>query len=172
MACINATGAAGSTAVVTITYPSALPAGTVYWKYGRTASNPTAHWYRFAGAVISGRIITLSITDNADGDDAYTTPGVIADPGGPGVPDDSSTTGIPTLSEWGMVIVSGLLALVGFHQARRRNDKSTTRHPASTSLCSFIRGQVSTQPLAHLGAQGLQAAERPYHDFKVHDKSS
>lgn len=57
------TGAEGSTAIVTITYPSALPAGTVYWKYGRTASNPTVHWYQFAGAVISGNTITLSITD-------------------------------------------------------------------------------------------------------------
>ena len=113
-------GAPGSTAIVTITYPSALPAGTVYWKYGRTANNPTAHWYQFAGAVISGKTVTLSITDNADGDDAYTTPGVIADPGGPGVPDGSAATSIPTLSEWGLMILSGLLALGAFVVMRRR----------------------------------------------------
>jgi hypothetical protein len=79
-------GGLGSTATVVITYPSALPAGTVYWKYGRTASNTTAHWYAFAGAAIAGNTITLTLTDGADGDDDLTANGVITDPGGPGVP--------------------------------------------------------------------------------------
>jgi uncharacterized repeat protein (TIGR02543 family) len=80
------TGVAGTSATVLITYPSALPAGTVYWKYGRTASNTSAHWYQFAGAAISGSTITLTLTDGADGDDDYTANSVITDPGGPGVP--------------------------------------------------------------------------------------
>jgi len=114
------TGSAGSAATVVITYPSALPAGTVYWKYGRTASNTTAHWYQFAGAAIAGNTITLTLTDGADGDDDMTANSVIADPGGPGVSVASGATGIPTLSEWGMIILSGLMALFGIWQVRRR----------------------------------------------------
>ena len=77
-------GGLGASATVVITYPSALPAGTVYWKYGRTASNTSAHWYQFAGAAISGSTITLTLTDGADGDDDMTADSVITDPGGPG----------------------------------------------------------------------------------------
>ena len=81
------TGTPGSSASITITYPTALPAGTVYWKYGSTASITTPHWYQYPNAVISAdRLsITLTLTDNADGDDAFTTNGVIVDPGGPGL---------------------------------------------------------------------------------------
>ena len=114
------TGVAGSTAAVVITYPSALPAGTVYWKYGRTASNNTAHWYPFAGAVISGSTITLTITDGVDGDDDMTANSVITDPGGPGVPGGGGGTGVPTLSEWGVLLLSSLMAMFGLWQVRRR----------------------------------------------------
>ena len=91
------TGSAGSSATVVITYPSTLPAGTVYWKYGRTASNTTAHWYQFAGAAIAGSTITLTLTDGADGDDDMTANSVITDPGGPGAP--ASTTVEPIVPE-------------------------------------------------------------------------
>ena len=116
-------GSAGTSATVAITYPSALPAGTVYWKYGRTASNTTAHWYPFAGAAIAGNTITLTLTDGADGDDDMTANGVITDPGGPGLPVASAATSIPTLSEWGMIILAGLMLLLGMcqlHRGRRR----------------------------------------------------
>ena len=113
------TGTAGSSATVDITYPAALPAGTVYWKYGRTASNNTAHWYQFAGAVISGSTVTLTLTDGADGDDDMTANSVISDPGGPGVPGGGAAA-IPTLSQWGQIILAGLMALFGVRQVRRR----------------------------------------------------
>ena len=80
------TGTAGSAATVTITYPSALPAGTVYWKYGPTASNSSPHWYQFADALIAGDTIMLTITDGGNGDDDLAANGVIVDVGGPGVP--------------------------------------------------------------------------------------
>ena len=116
-------GVAGSTATVVIAYSSALPAGTVYWKYGRTASNTTAHWYPFAGAVIAGNTITLTLTDGADGDDDMTANGVITDPGGPGLLDASAATSIPTLSEWGMLILAGLMGLFGMWRLRLLHPK-------------------------------------------------
>ena len=114
------TGTAGTAATVTIAYPTALPAGTVYWKYGRTASIPTAHWYQFPAAVVAGNTITLTLTDGADGDDDMIANSVIVDPGGPGEPGGSNTA-IPTLSEWAVIILSSLMALFGVAQVRRRN---------------------------------------------------
>jgi hypothetical protein len=61
--------------------------GTVYWKYGKTPSNRTAHWYVFNGAVFSAdmKSVTLTITDGGEGDDDLSANGVISDPGGPGI---------------------------------------------------------------------------------------
>jgi hypothetical protein len=114
------TGSAGSTATVVTTYPTALPAGTVYWKYGKTTSNPTAHWYQFAGAAIAGNTVTLTLTDGADGDDDVTANGVITDPGAPGVPSGAGGTSVPTLSEWGVILLSSLMGMFGIAQVRRR----------------------------------------------------
>jgi len=118
------TGAPNTSATVTLTYPTALPANTVYWKYGPTAGNPTAHWYVYPAdkAVISNdRLsITLTLTDNADGDDLYTTDSVIVDPGGPVVSNATDPQSIPTLSEWGLIALTGLMGLFGLRQMRRR----------------------------------------------------
>ena len=91
-------GAAGSAASITITYPTALPPATVYWKYGATPTNHASHWYPFSAAVIAGNTITLTITDGGEGDDDVTANSVIVDQGGPGVPDagGAGTAGIPT----------------------------------------------------------------------------
>jgi len=105
----------GSTLSFTITYPSALPPGAEYWKYGATAADPAAHWYLLP-ATISGNTATFSITDGGLGDDDLAANGAIVDPGGPGVPPRS----IPTLSEWSMILLSGLLALLGMVALRRR----------------------------------------------------
>ena len=109
------TGTAGSAATVTITYPNALPAGTVYWKYGKTAATPTSHWYPFAGAVISGNTITLTITDGGNGDDDLTANSVIVDPGGPG-----AAAGVPTLPEWALLFLALALGGGGYIGLRQR----------------------------------------------------
>jgi hypothetical protein len=73
----------GGTVTLNITYPSAVPAGTQYWKYGPTPGNSTPHWYTIP-ATISGNTITFSITDGGTGDDDLNaTNGVIVDQGGP-----------------------------------------------------------------------------------------
>lgn len=80
------TGTAGTSASVVLTYPQALPAGTKYYKFGKTTANPTTdHWYEFSGAAISGNTITLTLTDGALGDNDLTANSVIEDPGGPAV---------------------------------------------------------------------------------------
>ncbi|MBR0565141.1 hypothetical protein J5J83_03295 [Azoarcus sp. L1K30] len=111
------TGAAGSGATVTITYPSNLPPGTVWWKYGKTIANPVAHWYQFAGATISGNTVTLTLQDGGAGDDDLLANSVIVDPGGPGAP---LATPIPMLSDWGRILLSALMVLGGIFVLRRK----------------------------------------------------
>jgi len=111
-------GTAGFSATVVLTYPSPLPAGTVYWKYGPTLSNPTAHWYVYPGATISGSTVTLSLTDGADGDADLSANSVITDPGGPGLP-HAFQTPIPTLSEWMLMVLALLMTVITFLRMRR-----------------------------------------------------
>jgi trimeric autotransporter adhesin len=113
------TGGAGPATVV-ITYPTALPPGTVYWKYGKTSPADTPHWYQFPGATISpDRLsVTLTLSDGALGDSDGTANGVITDPGGPGVP--GGVEGIPTLSQWALMGLSLLLMALGAHAVRGR----------------------------------------------------
>ena len=106
-------GTAGTAATVTLTFPSPLPAGTVYWKYGPTLSNSTPHWYIYPGAVISGATVTLSLTDGAYGDTDLLANSVIADPGGPGVPDGAQNP-IPTLAEWAMLLLVSCMAFLAW----------------------------------------------------------
>ncbi|CAN5185272.1 hypothetical protein BH11PSE11_BH11PSE11_19530 [soil metagenome] len=116
-------GVAGSTATITITYPGPIPPNAVYWKYGPSpngydctgAACATPHWYQFP-AVMNGNTATLTITDGGVGDDDLTANGVIVDQGGPG----AAAAGIPTLSEWAMILLSALMALTAFASLRRR----------------------------------------------------
>jgi len=107
----------GSTITMTITYPGALPAGTQYWKYGPTPSNPAPHWYVLP-ATITGNSVTFTITDGQLGDDDLAANGTIVDQGGPGAP--GAATAVPTLSEWAMLLLAGLMMLAGLGAARRR----------------------------------------------------
>jgi hypothetical protein len=68
--------------------------------------------------VVSGNQISFSITDNGVGD-SNPAAGLITDPGGPGVPDGSAANAIPTLSEWGLIILAGLMALFAMGQLSR-----------------------------------------------------
>ena len=92
----------GGTVTITLTYPNNLPPGTKYWKY---IDGTWVDWTGFT--TISGNTIALTLTDGAYGD-TNPNPGVISDPSGPAY---DSNQAIPTLSEWGIIILSGLLAL-------------------------------------------------------------
>jgi hypothetical protein len=109
----------GGTVTLNITYPSAVPAGTQYWKYGPTPGNAAAHWYTIP-ATILGNMMTFSLTDGDTGDDDTTVNGVIVDAGGPGVQAAQATpTAIPTLSEWCVILLAGMLGVFGVVRVRR-----------------------------------------------------
>jgi len=125
-------GAPGTAATITITYPAALPAGAVYWKYGPSPDGynctggacAAAHWYQMppGQAVFAGNTVTLTITDGGVGDDDLAANGIIVDQGGPGVPGaPGGTASIPTLSEWGIILLAGLMGLFGMGAMRRRS---------------------------------------------------
>ncbi|XAH23164.1 choice-of-anchor U domain-containing protein [Xylophilus sp. GW821-FHT01B05] len=100
---------AGSSVMLTLSYPQPLPAGAQYWKFGPTAANATAHWFVLPGATINGNTVTFSITDNGDGD-SDPAPGSITDPGGVGVLAVAAggVTAIPVDAPW----MLGLLTLL------------------------------------------------------------
>jgi len=78
----TATGC-GSALTLTITYPAPLPAGTAYYKFGPTSSQPPPHWYALP-ATVSGNTLSVNIADGGAGDDDLAVNGTISDPGGAG----------------------------------------------------------------------------------------
>ena len=90
---------------ITITYPQALPANTRYLKLINDA------WVDWTNLVsVSGNTVTYSVVDGGTGD-SNSAVGLITDPFGP-VIDDASP--IPTLSEWAMILMVGLMGIFGF----------------------------------------------------------
>ena len=78
-----------------------------------------ASWFPHGSVV--GDSVTFNVTDNGVGDND-TQLGAIADPFGPMllavVP--AGVASIPTLSQWGMIVLSLLAAMVGMGSLRRR----------------------------------------------------
>ncbi len=111
----------GNTLRFTITYPTAVPANAKYYKYGpEFGGSQTPHWYALPNVAISGNQISFDITDNGVGD-SNSVLGIITDPGALAIPADlAGVASVPTLSEWGVILLSSLMALFGIAQARRR----------------------------------------------------
>jgi hypothetical protein len=85
----NITGIApGSTVTVTITLPSAIPAGAQYWKY------QNGLWIdctSLLGDDDGDNVLTLTLTDGGLGDGDGIANGTIVDPGGPATPVGAAT---------------------------------------------------------------------------------
>lgn len=109
----------GGTVTVTLTYPQALPANAKFYKYGPPAVGQPNQWYEHP-ATIADNTVTYSVTDGAMGD-SNGAPGVIADPAGAAVPGAATATAIPTLSEWAMALLAGLMGWVAVVSQRRRH---------------------------------------------------
>lgn len=103
-------GTLGTPATVTIQYTTAVPAGAVYMKYGKSpdgygctgAACAQDHWYPMPAdqAVFAQdrMSVTLTIQDGGVGDNDLTADGVIVDPGAPVVFDELASTPTPTLT--------------------------------------------------------------------------
>lgn len=113
---------AGGTVTITLTYPSALPAGAQFYKYGPATAGAAPTWYVHP-ATIAGNTITYTVTDGGVGD-SHPAAGVITDPGGPGVPGGggAGVTGVPTLSQWAMLLLAGLIAWLGLGRVRKQTE--------------------------------------------------
>ncbi len=101
----------GGTVTITLRYPQPLPEGTQYWK------NIGGTWFDWTNKVtITGNTVVLTITDGGEGD-TNPNPGEISDPSGPGL----NPTPIPTLSQWALLLLGGLLAAFGWQHRQRRS---------------------------------------------------
>lgn len=96
-----------SQVTVTVTYSQALPSGAVFYKEQNGI-------YATYTATLGSNSVTFTLTDNGTGDGNITL-GTISDPSGIGV-----ITAIPTLSEWGLILLSALIALLAFGVRRNR----------------------------------------------------
>jgi hypothetical protein len=110
----------GFSMVLTLTFDSALPPGTSYWKYGPTSDNASWHWYIMPGTV-NGNVVTLNFTDGALGDDDLSASnGIIQDQGGPAFALQATT--VPTLQRWVLALLILLfvaMAAAVMRQGRR-----------------------------------------------------
>ena len=101
---------------MTITYPSALPLGAAYWKYGPKSKGATPTWYAFVVAPAAAtKTYTLTLENNTLGDDDWDTTMDIVDQGGPGAPSEA----IPTLGGAGLALLACLLVIAGLLALRR-----------------------------------------------------
>ncbi|MBD9406071.1 IPTL-CTERM sorting domain-containing protein [Acidovorax sp. ACV02] len=125
-------GVQGSDATVTLQFTTPVPAGAVYMKYGPSpdgyncqgAACAQPHWYELPAnraALAPDRLsATLTLTDGGLGDHDGAANQFIQDPGGfalAGAP--AGAQSIPTLGEWGMLLLSALAAALGLHAVRR-----------------------------------------------------
>ena len=126
-------GNLGSDATVTLNFSTPVPAGAVYMKYGPSPDGfncqgtacAQPHWYQLPAnraVLASDRLsATLTLTDGGLGDNDGIANQSIQDPGGFALlAAPASTAAIPTMSEWGIIALSSLLAMFGIARMRRR----------------------------------------------------
>jgi len=78
--CLN--GLTPGSITVTLTFDTAPPPGTIYYKYGPTADLPLPHWYALPSQ-LNGNALSFTIVDGDLGDDDLSWNGSITDLGGP-----------------------------------------------------------------------------------------
>jgi hypothetical protein len=102
----------GGSVTILLTYPQSIPAGAKFYKL------INGSWVDWSSrATFGANTVQYTVQDNQDGD-SDSTAGVITDPVALAAP--AAVTSIPTLSEWGLMLLAGLMLLLGMQQARRR----------------------------------------------------
>lgn len=109
-------GCTGSV-TLTITYPSVLPPASAYWKYGPQQKGAPSTWYKFVAAPNpASAVYTLTLADNALGDDDWDATTDIVDQGGPAA---SPVAAVPTVGATKLALLACLLAIAGLLMLRR-----------------------------------------------------
>ena len=121
----------GGPADVSLTFTGATDlSGQPYRRHGPTTPGDpsTTRWYTYPDVTIAGNMVTLHNLQNGQfGDDTGVEDGVIVDQGGPGEP--AQATPVPTMNEWGMIVLTVLLGIGSvYYLLRRRVENRDTSH--------------------------------------------
>ncbi len=109
----------GATIGVNVTYPTAIPPGAAYWKFGKTLANTTAHWYVHPATLVNANTVHFTLTDGGDGDGDLLSDGAIFDPGGLAFPQEvPGVTGMGALLLW--LLLAAFAAVFAVPLQRRR----------------------------------------------------
>ncbi|NCC24572.1 MAG: IPTL-CTERM sorting domain-containing protein [Deltaproteobacteria bacterium] len=104
----------GGTVTVTISTPADIPVGSTFYKCSSGVYTP---YQGVTGLDDGDNRFTLTLTDGGEGDQDGLENGEIVDPGGIGV---HGAQPIPTLSEWGMIIMAVMMLSISAVMSRRR----------------------------------------------------
>ena len=109
----------GQTVTLTVVLPSAVPVGTVWWKYDN------GRWYSLPNLNDNGNnIMMIQFTDGGTGDSDGLKDGFITDPGGPGNPmtvgwDGSPASKAAVVMPW-IALLAAIVAGTGLFVWKRR----------------------------------------------------
>lgn len=120
----TATGCAGATVQVQVTYPRGSLAGLSVRKYGPVGQPARTDWFVPPGFNLQsgpgGDVVTYTVADNGDGDGDPTV-GTIRDPMAPLLlPGAGGLQAVPGLGPWALLGLAGLMGLLGGLPLRRR----------------------------------------------------
>jgi uncharacterized repeat protein (TIGR02543 family) len=105
-------GNSGGSVTITLTYPH-LPAQPKFYKL------INGNWVDWTNrATFGASTVQYTVQDNQEGDSERDAPGVITDPVALAAP--AALTSIPTLSEWGLMLLAGLMLMLGMRQASHK----------------------------------------------------
>ena len=115
-------GTPGTSATVTLRF-SSIPAGAQLYKYGKEGGlGDTDKWFPYPATIdAQAGTVVYTLTDGQKGDNDWAQNGVINDPVALGLAASASNvTSVPTLSEWGTMLLGTLLAASTMLTLRRR----------------------------------------------------
>ena len=115
-------GTPGTSTTVTLRF-SSIPAGAQLYKYGKeNGLGDVNKWFVYPATIdTAAGTVTYTLTDGQKGDNDWTQNGVIDDPVALGAPAGvADVNGVPSLSEWGQIMLGLLLVAASALTWRRQ----------------------------------------------------